>query len=220
MPLEIVTLISEPLQVNTYLIADSETRISAVIDPSFDAQAVLDANKARGWNLRQIWLTHAHFDHIAGVEQVANAFMPPLLVGLHPADMELWSQGGGGDEFGFSIKPDLDPAIRFYQGQVLTLGLVKFLVRHAPGHTHGHVLFYCPEARVLFCGDVLFKGSVGRTDLPGSSHSELMFSIRSQVINLPEDVRVLPGHGPETTVGEEKKSNPFFKFTSPLPPIP
>jgi len=220
MSLEISTLVTEPLQVNTYLIADSETKISAVIDPSFDGQAVLDENKRRGWSLRQIWVTHAHFDHIAGVEMVSNAFMPPLLVGLHPADLELWAQAGGGENYGFTITPGSDPTIRFYQGQILTLGHLKFLVRHAPGHTHGHVLFYCPEAQVLFCGDVLFKGSIGRTDLPGGSRVELLRSIRSQIINLPDDVRVLPGHGPETTVGEEKKNNPYFKWTSPLPQIP
>jgi hydroxyacylglutathione hydrolase len=216
MSLEIATLIIEPLQVNTYLIADSETKISAVIDPSFDNQVVLEENKKRGWSLRQVWLTHAHFDHIAGVVGVANAFMPALPVGLHPADLELWAQAGGAEDFGFTINAGPDPTIRFYQGQVLTLGKLKFLVRHAPGHTHGSVMFYCPEAVVMFCGDVIFKGSIGRTDLPGSNRLELLHSIRSQIINLPDEVRLLPGHGEATSVGQEKKNNPFLKWTSPL----
>jgi hydroxyacylglutathione hydrolase len=216
MPLEIVTLIQDPLQTNTYLVADSETKLAAVIDPSFESQSVLDEAKQRGWSLRQIWLTHAHFDHIAGVDLVANTFAPSLLVGLHPADLELWANSGGAEDFGLRMKLETMPKIMFYQGEVLTLGQVKFLVRHTPGHTHGHVVFYCPEAKVLFCGDVLFKGSIGRTDLAGGNLIELKHSIRMQIATLPDDVRVLPGHGPETTVGIEKKDNPFLRWTSPL----
>jgi hydroxyacylglutathione hydrolase len=216
MTLEIVTLVQEPLPNNTYLIADSETRQAAVIDPSFEGQVVLDEAKRRGWSLRQIWLTHAHFDHIAGVEPIASAFAPPLLVGLHPADLELWDQAGGAEDFGFKIPQPARPEIMFYQGQILTLGQLKFMVRHTPGHTHGTVVFYCPEFRVLFSGDVLLKGGIGRTDLPGGNLIELKHSIRMQIASLPDEVRVLPGHGPETTLGEEKKSNPFLRYTSPL----
>jgi hydroxyacylglutathione hydrolase len=216
MSLEIVTLVQEPLQTNTYLIADTATQTAAVIDPSFESQAVLDEANRRGWTLRQIWLTHGHFDHIAGTNLVANAFKPPLLVGLHPADLELWAQSGGAEHFGFKIETGPEPAIMFYQGQILNLGQLKFLVRHTPGHTRGHVIFYCPEAHTLFCGDLLFKNSIGRTDLPGGSFLDLKRSIRTQVMTLADDIRLLPGHGEETTVGEEKKSNAYLKWTAPL----
>ena len=121
----------------------------------------------------------------------------------------LWRAGGGGALFGFDIDPGPEPTIDFYQGQILRLGSVEFEVRFTPGHTPGHCILYVRSSSVCFCGDVIFAGSVGRTDLPGASWEQLENSIRSQIFTLPDETRLLSGHGPETTVGEEKRTNPF-----------
>jgi hydroxyacylglutathione hydrolase len=210
MPLSILTLSLGPMANNTYLVADSHTGQAAVIDPSFDAQQVLDSVQAHGWQLSAIWLTHAHFDHIAGVATIQAAQPTPLRVGLHPADLNLWRAGGGARLFGVQLEPGPDPAVHFEHGQQLALGEQHLVVRHTPGHSPGHVVFYAPQDGVVFCGDLIFENSVGRTDLPGSSQAQLLQSIHQHILTLPPDTRLLPGHGNPTTVAQEKHSNPFL----------
>lgn len=209
--LEIVSFTLGPVQTNAYLIADPETKEAAVIDPSWDGQIILADAQARGWRIGHLWYTHAHFDHIGGAAAIADALNPLPLVALHPADHVLWRAGGGGRMFGFRIDPGPEPAIDFMHGQTLKLGSNTFEVRHVPGHTPGHVILYCAAERVCFCGDLVFAGGVGRTDFPGGSWESLVNSIRTQVYTLPDETRLLSGHGPETTVGEEKVSNPFVQ---------
>jgi hydroxyacylglutathione hydrolase len=207
--LEIVSFTLGPAQTNAYLVADSETHDAAVIDPAWDGQIILEAAKARGWRIAHLWYTHAHFDHIGGAGAIADALNPLPLVALHPNDHVLWRAGGGGAMFGFDIDPGPEPTIDFYDGQILKLGNVEFEVRFTPGHTTGHCILYVASAGVCFCGDLIFAGSVGRTDFPGGSWEQLENSIRTQVYTLPNNTRLLSGHGPETTVGEEKQTNPF-----------
>ena len=207
--LEIVSFTLGPAQTNAYLVADSETKEAAVIDPAWDGPVILSAAQKRGWRIAHLWYTHAHFDHIGGAGAIADALNPLPLVALHPNDHVLWRAGGGGAIFGFDIDPGPEPTIDFYQGQILRLGHVEFEVRFTPGHTPGHCLFYAASSKVCFCGDLIFSGSVGRTDLPGASWEELEVSIKTQVYTLPDETRLLAGHGPETTVGHEKRSNPF-----------
>lgn len=207
--LEIVSFTLGPAQTNAYLVADSETKDAAVIDPSWDGHIILDAAQKRGWRIAHLWYTHAHFDHIGGAGAIADALNPLPLVALHPNDHVLWRAGGGGAMFGFAIDPGPEPTIDFFHGQILKLGNVEFEVRFTPGHTTGHCIFYVPSAAVCFCGDLIFAGSVGRTDFPGGSWDQLVDSIRTQVFSLPDDTRLLSGHGPETSVREEKRNNPF-----------
>ena len=207
--LEIVSFTLGPAQTNAYLVADSETKEAAVIDPSWDGQLILEAAQTRGWRIAHLWYTHAHFDHIGGAAAIADALNPLPLVALHPNDHVLWRAGGGGAMFGFDIDPGPEPTIDFTPGQILKLGDVDFEVRFTPGHTTGHCILYVPSAGVCFCGDLIFAGSVGRTDFPGGSWEQLEESIRTQVYTLPVETRLLSGHGPETTVGEEKRNNPF-----------
>jgi hydroxyacylglutathione hydrolase len=209
--LEIVSFTLGPAQTNAYLVADSETKEAAVIDPAWDGPVILAEAQKRGWRIAHLWYTHAHFDDIGGAGAIADALNPLPLVALHPNDHVLWRAGGGGALFGFDIDPGPEPTIDFSQGQILRLGGVDFEVRFTPGHTPGHCSFYVPSGSVCFCGDLIFAGSVGRTDLPGASWEQLVESIRTQIFTLPDETRLLAGHGPETTVGEEKGSNPFVR---------
>ena len=236
--LEIVSFTLGPAQTNAYLIADSETKEAAVIDPSWDGLIILEAAQKRGWRIGHLWYTHAHFDHIGGAGAIADALNPLPLVALHPNDHVLWRAGGGGALFGFDIDPGPEPTIDFVHGMKLRLGSVEFEIRFTPGHTTGHCILYVANPRaerseptgersrsalhletsqetlsaekgVCFCGDLIFAGSVGRTDFPGGDWDTLVKSIKEQVFTLPDETRLLPGHGQETTVGEEKRSNPF-----------
>jgi hydroxyacylglutathione hydrolase len=211
MPLEIVTLPLGPIRTNAYLIADSTNGDTAVIDPAWDGKVILAEAKKRGWRIAHLWYTHAHFDHLGGAAAVADALNPLPLVALHPADHDLWKAAGGGALFGFKIDPGPEPTIDFTHGQILRLGNNTLEVRHTPGHTPGHIVLYCAEAGVCFCGDLIFAGSVGRTDLPGGNWDTLIESIQKQIFSLPPETRLLPGHEEETTVGKEKKSNPFLR---------
>jgi hydroxyacylglutathione hydrolase len=207
--LEIVSLTLGPAQTNAYLVADSQSGEAAVIDPAWDGDLILAAAQERGWRIAHLWYTHAHFDHIGGAGAIADALNQLPLVALHPADHTLWRAEGGAPLFGLRIDPGPEPTIDLVDGMRMQLGQVQFEVRHTPGHTPGHCAFYVAQDGLLFCGDLIFQGSVGRTDLPGGSWEQLVNSIRTQVFSLPDETRLLSGHGPETTVGEEKRSNPF-----------
>ena len=208
--LEIVTLPLGPVMTNAYLVADSDTKEAAVIDPAWDGHIILAEAKRRGWDVKHIWITHAHFDHIGGTGAVVKGLVDPPEVALHPADLPLWQAQGGAQFFGYRLETTVEPNMKLSHGQILKLESQTAEVRHAPGHTPGHVMFYFKEAKVLFSGDVIFQGSVGRTDLPGGDWETLLTSIREQVLTLPDEVRILAGHMGETTVGEERRGNPFL----------
>jgi hydroxyacylglutathione hydrolase len=213
MTLEIIRLTLGPLPNNVYLLGDTASGDAVVIDPSYEGQAVLDRAEERGWTLRGIWLTHAHFDHIAGAGQIANALNPPLPVGLHPADQAWYAEEGGASRFGMSIPPLPTIACAFKDGMQLGLredSAPVAEVRHAPGHSPGHVMFYVESLGALLCGDVIFRQGIGRTDLEDGDLLTLLESIRTQVLSLPDETRLLPGHGPESTVGYERVNNPFL----------
>jgi hydroxyacylglutathione hydrolase len=209
MAVQIVTLMLGPVQTNSYLVADSESGDAAVIDPAWDGHLILAEAEKHAWRIAHLWITHAHFDHIGAAGEVANALNPLPLVALHPADHTLWRAEGGAPLFGYRIDPGPEPTIDLTDGQVMRLGKAIFEVRYTPGHTPGSCSFYCPEAKVLFCGDLIFQGSVGRTDMPGGDWEALLNSIKTQVFSLPDETLLLSGHGPGTTVGDEKKLNPF-----------
>ena len=207
--LEVISFVLGPVQTNSYLIADPNTREAAVIDPAWDGHLILQTAQKRGWRIGHLWYTHAHFDHIGGAAEIADALNPLPLVALHPNDHVLWRAGGGGALFGFKIDPGPEPTIDLHQGQILRLGDNEIEVRFTPGHTVGHCIFYISAAKICFTGDLIFADSVGRTDLPGGDWNTLVNSIKTQVFTLPDETRLLSGHGLSTTVGNEKANNPF-----------
>ena len=197
---------------NTYLICETETNRAVVIDPGWQGARIVEEAKQRNWEISQIWLTHADFDHIGAAGEAGDAYQPILPVAMHPEDKWLWEMQGGAPLFGIEgIDVGPEPSIILAHGQILSLGKLNFEVRHAPGHTPGHVMFSCTKENVLFCGDVIFHSSIGvRTDLPRGDFDTLLTSIQEQVFSLPNETRLLNGHGPETTVGYEKENNPFL----------
>lgn len=208
--LEIIPFVLGMVQTNTYLIGDEETKEAVVVDPADNGDEIIRTAMQHKWQIRGIWLTHAHFDHIGGVQRIRKLVGSTILVGLHPDDLPLWRIQGGASFFGLHFEAGQEPDFRFSHGQHLNIGNYRFEVRHTPGHTAGHVVFYCAQVGVCFCGDVIFQGSIGRTDLPGGDFEQLIRSIHENILTLPDKTRLLSGHGPETTVGIEKLGNPFI----------
>lgn len=210
MSLLIKTFILGPLQNNTYLLSEPDSKEAVIIDPSFDTEEVLEYIASQGLTLQKVLITHAHFDHVVGVNAIVKALGPNIPIGLHPADLPLWRQGAGGEIFGLRFEPAARPSIHFYQGQTISIGSEKLEVKQTPGHSRGHVIFHYVPEQIVFCGDLIFSGSIGRTDLPGGSVQDILHSIRTQILTLPPETRLLSGHGPETTVGAESESNPYL----------
>jgi hydroxyacylglutathione hydrolase len=205
--LEIVTLPNGQFAQNCYLVADRATRQAVMIDPGEEPRLFLAELDTRGWGLTGIWITHGHIDHIMGVAAVKQATGVPIH--LHPADRGLYDAlPRQGEWMGFELTSPPPPDETLAEGQRLQLGSLEFTVRHTPGHSPGSVSFVGPG--LVLGGDVLFNGSVGRTDLPGGDFPTLMHSIQSVFLTLPDSTVVYSGHGPETTVGVERMTNPFL----------
>lgn len=205
--LEIVAIPNGVFQENCYLVFDPDHPDTVVVDPGEDTDRFLAEAADRGRSINAIWLTHAHVDHICGVGAIRQATGAPIL--LHPADLPHYRQlPKQARLFGFEVDPLPDPDRLLEDRAQLQIGSVAVEVRHAPGHTPGHVCFVAPG--VVLAGDVLFAGSIGRTDLPGGHHQTLLASIRRELLSLPDETVVYSGHGPVTTIGEERRTNPFL----------
>lgn len=208
-PLRIRTFTSRIFGQNAYLVRCDALGEWVAIDPGGEAAGMAATIEAAGEPLRAILLTHAHLDHVEGVAMLADRFAAP--VHLHPADRPLYDAAAEqAAMFGHRIRTPPPPDAELEHGRAFHWGAAGFEVRHAPGHSPGHVLLYSEPAGVAFVGDVIFAGSIGRTDLPGGDYQQLMRSIREQVLTLPDETRLLSGHGPETTVGHERTTNPFL----------
>ena len=211
--LEVVSLPNGQFAENCYLVADRRTREAVIIDPGEEPAMFLAELDTRTWSLGAIWLTHAHIDHILGVGAVHAASGAAIY--LHPLDRPIYDalpQYGGWVGMQLEKPPAPDRELR--PGQVLKVGGFEFTVRFTPGHSPGSVSFV--GEGMVFGGDVLFNGSVGRTDLPGGDASTLMASIQSQLLSLPDSTVVHSGHGPDTTIGIERLTNPFLTGAYPL----
>lgn len=208
--LKILQLPLGPLQTNCYIVGCGQTNQAAVIDPSWDGQLIVDRAEEEGWQVTHILLTHSHFDHVGGLADVKQLTQSPIYV--HPEAIPmLESAVMAARLWQISIPAPPPSDIMLQDDQVVKVGRLRLKVLFTPGHAPGHVCFYLQEHDVLFDGDVLFQQSIGRTDLPGGDYDLLMRSIRQRVLVLPDETAVLSGHGPATTIGQEKQWNPFLR---------
>ena len=201
-----------PMQTNCYILGCTDTDKAAVIDPSWDGAAIANYLSEDGLVLESILLTHAHFDHVGGLGELKNLY-PDIPIYIHPDGAAMLGMAEAQAKlFGMPFPVTPPPADRMLAaGDQLTVGSMTLDVLYTPGHAPGHVSFHLASHQVIFSGDVLFYGSIGRTDLPGADHATLIDVIEKQLLVLPDETQVLSGHGPVTTIGQERATNPFLQ---------
>jgi len=202
-----------PFAQNATLVWDDATLQATVIDPGGDLDRLLAEAQRLGLKLEQIWLTHAHIDHAGGAGELARTLGLPI-IGPHPGD-QFWIDALPEQSrmFGFPAAEAFTPTRWLADGDTVQVGGCTLQVRHCPGHTPGHVVFHSPQAQRAFVGDVLFAGSIGRTDFPLGNHAQLIDSIVTRLWPMGDDTVFIPGHGPESSFGRERRSNPYVGGT-------
>ena len=201
-----------PIQANCILLGDADAGELVVIDPGEEAERIFDRVRASGLRPTMILHTHGHLDHVGGTAELSRLLGGKLPIGLHPDEIELYRNAPlQAAVFGLEVEAPPEPNLKLRHGDMVSVGSLELEVRHTPGHSPGGVCFVVSGAAtpVVIVGDVLFAGSIGRTDLAGGSFPVLERSIRGQLYTLPDDTRVICGHGPDTTIGRERTSNPF-----------
>jgi len=200
-------------QQNCSLLWCDQTQEAAVIDPGGDLDALLAHVQQVGLQLKAIWLTHAHIDHAGGAGELAQQLQLPI-IGPHEGD-QFWIDGLPQQSAMFGFPPALAfiPTRWLHDKDSVTIGRESVTVRHCPGHTPGHVVFHAPQIERCFVGDVLFAGSIGRTDFPQGNHTQLIHSITQRLWPMGDETVFIPGHGPESTFGHERRSNPYVGGT-------
>lgn len=198
-----------PLEQNCTLMWCDETMEGAVVDPGGDLEVVMGAVRKFGVKLSKILVTHGHIDHVGGVGALAHTLSLPIEGPQQEDAFWIDQLPEQSKRFGFAAAESFTPTRWLADGDTVTVGKATLEVLHTPGHTPGHVVFYYPEGKVAIVGDVLFAGSIGRTDLPRGDHATLIHAIREKLWPLGDDVSFIPGHGPTSTFGRERQSNPF-----------
>jgi hydroxyacylglutathione hydrolase len=198
-----------PFQQNCSVIWCEKTLHAAVVDPGGDLDQIEAAIKEHGLTLEKILITHAHADHACATAELARRTHVPI-EGPHQDD-QFWIDrlAEDGKKYGFKFAESFTPTRWLNQGDTVTVGEETLQVKHCPGHTPGHVIFFHPQQRFALVGDVIFQGSIGRTDFPRGNHQDLINAIRNNLFPLGDDVQFVPGHGPFSTFGDERKRNPF-----------
>lgn len=210
MALSLTRLTVGPLMENCYLLADEISSEAVLIDPGDEAERLLEALKQANLTLKEIWLTHAHFDHIGALADIQDVSSVP--VRMHPDDKPMYAYAGQAAQmWDIPFRQPTGPTRDLETGEVLEFGGASANCLFTPGHAPGHLAFYFPSEGYVIAGDALFKGSIGRTDLPMGNPTQLIESIKTQLLTLPDETVVYPGHGPETTIGAEKQTNPFLR---------
>lgn len=199
-----------PFQQNCSLIWDEQSMRGAVVDPGGDIDRILAVIENKGVTVEKVLITHGHLDHAGHAADLARR-LNVKIEGPHK-DEAFWLERLGNDQgrmFGFPPGEVFIPDRWLEDGDIVTVGNETLQVFHCPGHTPGHVVFYSPTAELAIVGDVLFRGSIGRTDFPKGNHADLIHAIRTKLFTLPDDVEFIPGHGPMSTIGDEKENNRF-----------
>lgn len=200
-----------PFQQNCSLVFDDEKKVGAIVDPGGDVPRILEAISKSGVTIEKILLTHGHIDHAGGAAALKEALNVPI-EGPHAEDLFLLEAlPESGAKYGMMDARAVTPDRWLQDGDTVTVGDLQFSIHHAPGHSPGSIVFFNADNRLALMGDVLFQGSVGRTDLPRGDHETLLRSIRQKIFPMGDDVVFLPGHGSPSTVGEERQSNPFLQ---------
>jgi glyoxylase-like metal-dependent hydrolase (beta-lactamase superfamily II) len=203
---QVTTMVVGPFQENCYLVVDPTTRAAALVDPGAEGPRLVDAVRRADVDLQAVWLTHAHLDHVGGLAEVKAAWDVPVY--LHPLDLPVFAYAPrAAAMYGLPWSEQPTPDRAFAEGDVVALGALRFVAMHTPGHAPGHVVLH--GHGVALAGDLLFQGSIGRTDLPGSDPQAMTASL-ARIAALPPATRVLPGHGPDTTIARERAANPFL----------
>lgn len=198
-----------PLGVNCFILGCEETREGIVVDPGAEADRILDRVRALGLTVRSVINTHGHFDHVGGNRRVLEATGARLMA--HRDDLHFLGRASDvAAMYGLSTENSPPPDELLEDGAVIAFGSCALKVLHTPGHTPGGCCLYLEKEAKVITGDTLFAESVGRTDFPGSSHEQLMESIRTKLLTLPDETQVFPGHGPSTTIGRERLYNPYL----------
>jgi len=196
---------------NCSLVFNSDTKQGVVVDPGGDLPRIRQAIAAKGVKVERILLTHGHIDHAGGAAELAEELGVPV-EGPHRDDAFLLERlPEAGAAYGISGARRVTPSRWLAEGDTVTIGGATFEVLHCPGHSPGSIVFVARELGFAIIGDVLFKGSVGRSDIPGGDHATLISSIKAKLLPLPDELRFLPGHGPASTIGEERRTNPFLQ---------
>ncbi|HEY6877744.1 MAG TPA: MBL fold metallo-hydrolase [Polyangiales bacterium] len=198
-------------QQNCSVIVCEQTKKAAVVDPGGDLERVYEFIDKEGVEVDKILITHAHIDHAGATSELAAKLKVPVIGPHHDDEFLIQTLAQQGMMFGLPHAAPFVPDRWLEQGDVVEVGSERFEVRHCPGHTPGHVVFYNPVRKFALVGDVLFHGSVGRTDLPRGDHETLMASLRDQILTLPDDTTFLSGHGPTSTIGVQRRINPYLQ---------
>ncbi|HEV7261226.1 MAG TPA: MBL fold metallo-hydrolase [Bosea sp. (in: a-proteobacteria)] len=210
-PLGVAVVPVTPFQQNCSIIWCTRTKQAVIVDPGGDVGVIQGALKEIGVTPAAIWLTHGHLDHAGGATELAEKLSIPI-IGPHEADKFLLDDlPKSGLRFDILDMKAVTPSRWLVEGDEISVGDVSFSVQHVPGHTPGHITFFQKDLRFLLAGDTVFAGSVGRTDFPYGSHETLIAGIKSKLVPLGDDVQFLPGHGPASTLGEERQNNPFLQ---------
>jgi len=210
-PIQVVVVPVTPFQQNCSVIWDPKTLRGVVVDPGGDIETILQAVETHNVTIDKILLTHGHIDHIGGAAELAEKLSVPV-IGPHEDDKPLITRvADQARQFGLPDARPVDPDQWLVEGDTVEAAGRTFEVLHCPGHAPGHVVFFDRELRFALSGDVLFAGSIGRTDLPGGDHATLLKSIAHKMLPLGDDVTFLPGHGPASSIGHERQSNPFLQ---------
>lgn len=207
---EVRRLVVGPLDVNCYIIWDTSTLETAVIDPGGDIGIIEDVLTKEGLKVKYVLNTHGHFDHVGANGDMAETY--GVSVAIHKLDAVLLDYAEHqAEQYGVRVKAQPEPGLLLEDNTIIKLGETVMKVIHTPGHSEGGVCFFVEALGLLFTGDTIFRHSVGRTDLGGGSHEELMTSIKEKILPLGDSVKLFPGHGPESSIADEKQSNPYVR---------